>query len=79
MCRRNMDQKGTSADHTILRSWMERGGEVFDGHLAAEARRADAALGQLAPLRQRLLQEMSRSLPTKQVCIPRSAKGWARL
>lgn len=48
---------------------MERGGTDFDAHLAAEARRADAALGPLAPLRQQLLQEMMRSLPTKQVRI----------
>ena len=45
---------------------MERGGTDFDAHLAAEARRADAALAPLGPLQQQLLQEMMCSLPTKQ-------------
>jgi hypothetical protein len=58
---------------------MEHGGAHFDAHLVAEARRADAALRPLAPLRQQLLQEMMRSLPTKQVRMLSSTSGSARL
>jgi len=52
-------------------SWMERGGPPFEAHLAAEARRARAALAPLEPLQQALLEEMLASLPTKQVRLSR--------
>lgn len=47
-------------------SWMERGGADFGQHLAAEGRRARAALAPLDALRQQLLGEMMASLPTQQ-------------
>lgn len=56
---------------------MERGGPQFEAHLAAEARRARAALASMKPLQQALLEEMLASLPTKQVRLSRRWIGSA--